>query len=131
MERLGLLLGLVLLPLTVTGCGGTCGTFCDFTVACLEEDFDGCNWEDEDVVFDECVSECNEALDKLSGDEASEFDECVACVADEIGSPDECNDGDYADAIFDDCDSECDLDDGFGEFVEEADGFYDDDDIDC
>lgn len=128
MKRLAWLLGLALLPLTTTGCGGVCATYCDYTLACFEEDTN-CDFEDPDEINADCREECDKALGDLSDDEAEEFDLCVSCVADEIGAVDECNDGDYADAIGD-CDDECE-EDGVGEFFEEFDLDIDDDDVDC
>jgi len=119
--KLALLLGLTLLPLTTIGCGGTCGTFCDFRIACIQEDY--CNLDDEDAVYDECFDECNQAVDRLSANAKTELDDCVNCVADEIGTPDECNEGDYARATSDDCHSKCN-DDGVDEFHRRLDRYF-------
>ena len=116
---LGVLAMLGALPLAVSGCGGTCSNYCETYVACLDEDLpSGCGFDDsdEDVIAD-CENECVEAFDKLTGDEADEADACITCIFDEIGGADECNDGDFVDAVSD-CDDECE-EDGADEFAEE------------
>lgn len=129
MKKLAWLLGLAALALFAAGCGGTCGTFCDYSLACIERELDGCEFDDPDELNSDCNDECNQAVDKLTRDERDEFSACVSCVADQLGSPDECSDGDYADAI-DDCDSECN-DSGVGEFFDEFDFEIRQSDLDC
>jgi hypothetical protein len=129
MKRIFLLIGLAALPNLVGGCGGTCGTYCEYTLVCLEDEIDGCDFDDIDELRADCEDECGQAVDRLNGDEKGEFDACINCVADEIGAADECNDGDYGDAI-NDCDNECE-ERGIEEFFEDFDFEIRESDLDC
>lgn len=115
----GALVFLGALPLAISGCGGTCSAYCETYIVCLDDDLpSGCGFDDsEEEVIEECENECAEAFDRLTGDEADEADACITCIFDEIGPADECNDGDFQDAV-DDCDDECE-EDGAEEFAEE------------
>ncbi|MBW2459717.1 MAG: hypothetical protein JRI68_34825 [Deltaproteobacteria bacterium] len=129
MKKLGILVALSMTLAATSGCDSTCGTFCEGYVTCSDEDLDevGCKFDDDlEIVIEECEEECDKAYDKLSSDEADEFDLCIDCVEEEIGAFDECKDGDLADAIHD-CDNECE-EDGAEEFWED---FELDVDIDC
>jgi len=133
-----MLVGACALLLGTVGCGGTCSTFCEaFAQECGAEivgESTSCEWDDPEALEEECNESCDEAMAQLSDSEAEEMDLCVECMDESLQG--ECSSWeDWADAISDDCDRECD-DDGVGEFFYDNDGFFDNmnlksSDLDC
>lgn len=116
-KLLGTFLGVLLLGVGVSGCGGTCSTYCDYWVQCgpdIAEDAASaagyavsCDWDgSEDTLDDDCMDACERAYDWLSDSEMEQVDLCVECADEDLAGS--CNGGDYVDAIYDRCDSECD-----------------------
>lgn len=130
---------------TLQACKSKCEKACDWLIECApglieeNENKEGgenlrCKWKDGEAdAFEECNAACEEAYDKLSGDEQEEVDDCYDCLAEQTDDATSCRDPeDFEDDFEDECDNKCDDDDvkDFVEdFVEEA-GLDDDDDID-
>jgi hypothetical protein len=121
-------LAIGLLPMAVSGCGGTCSSYCETYITCIGEDLQevGCDFDDkEEDVIEDCEQECDEAYDRLTGDESGEADACIDCIFEEVGDIDSCDAGDFNDAASD-CDNECE-EDGAEEFAER---FFEDFNVD-
>ncbi len=132
MNKLTWTIGAALIALGAYGCGGTCGTFCDYLVECYPDvaeyqGYSSCKWEDgDDEALDRCGMACDDSMDRLSDRERETVEACIDCLDEELGG--ECRDGDdYVDAM-QDCDNDC-YDEDFGEFWSEF--FEDMDDLEC
>jgi hypothetical protein len=120
-KLVGAFLGVLLLGVGVTGCGGTCATYCDYMVQCgpdvVEDQYGGlvsCSWDDDDdTVLDDCMASCESAYDRLSDSELEQVDMCIDCADEDLGGS--CNGDDYRDAWSQHCDSEC-VDDDVGDW---------------
>lgn len=110
-----------LVPTQLTACAASeCRSWCELYVSCYAEDLDedDCGYDDDlAAVIDECEMSCESARAGLDDGENEEVSACYACLHAEIGTPDQCSDGDFAEAL-DDCDDECD-EDGVDEFGED------------
>jgi hypothetical protein len=89
-----------------------------------------CKWEDDEAeVEDKCLEACEEEFDRLSDSDMEEVELCLECVEERLEF--ECDLDDYTDAIFDDCEDECE-DDDVGKFMNEVvEEWEPADDMDC
>jgi hypothetical protein len=99
-----------------------CKKFCEAWMAetqdCADEYYD-CAIDHEDKYIDECVENCNDAMDDIESSDRKEAEACIACVYAEVGSSPKC--GETTEAIDDDCEDECWDDEGMYEFYDEFD----------
>ncbi|HUT78025.1 MAG TPA: hypothetical protein VM285_10085 [Polyangia bacterium] len=109
-----------------------CEKYCEASIAEYQDylDENDCELDNESKYVDECVEECDDAMDDIGSGDKEEAEACIECVYDEVGSSP--GYGDINEAIEDDCEDECWDDEGMWEFLDEFDGVdIDEDDLDC
>jgi hypothetical protein len=119
---------LPLVVLLVPACGWypfaskTCRKFCEYQLDCVEDQLDeqglDCEFDDDpQEVLAECMDACQDTWKDLDKGDKEDVEACVLCVDEEVDGS--CDLEDWGDAVYDDCEDECD-DDDVGEFFEEV-----------
>ena len=107
-----LLLPLMVLAFSASGCKSQCRSYCDFIIDCspqqlVDSGYTSCEWDGDIAdVKTSCLDTCADGIDTLSSSAQRDWRDCQYCVEAELD--DSCDANEWGAAVFGPCDLDCD-----------------------